>query len=145
MRFLPLVLLVLLASCHTLPPSQPIIDAQETATEAATEAAQITATATAAHETATEMAALVPPSLAPLAAVQVAQTSALVDQAAEHEATISRLTDRLILAALASSRQEAAILDQTKRGDRWRRATLIAAIVGVVLAVIAWVVSKLTK
>jgi outer membrane PBP1 activator LpoA protein len=144
MRFLPFVLLVLLASCHTLTPSQPIIDAQETATEAATEAAQITATATDAHETATELAALVPPSLAPLAAVQVAQTSALVDQAAEHEATISRLTDRLALAARASSRQEAAIIEQTNRGDRWRRVAIIAMIAGAVLALAAYIIGKLT-
>ena len=144
MRFLPLVLLAIIVSCKTLPPSQPIIDAQETATEAATEAAQITATATAAHETATEMAALVPPSLAPLAAAQVAQTSALVDQAAEHEATISRLTDRLLLAARASSRQEAAILEQTKRGDRWRRVAVAAMIASAVLALAAYIIGKLT-
>lgn len=144
MRFLPIILLVLLASCHTLPPSQPIIDAQETATEAATEAAQITATATAAHETATELAALVPPSLAPLAAAQVAQTSALVDQAAEHEATILRLTDRLLLAARASGRQEAAILAQTKRGDRWRRVAIVAMIACAVLALVAYIIGKLT-
>jgi hypothetical protein len=144
MRFLPFVLLVLLVSCHTLPPFQTIIDAQETATEAATEAAQITTTAAAAHETATELAALVPPSLATLAAVQVAQTSALVDQAAEHEATISRLTDRLLLAARASSRQEAAILEQTNRGDKWRRVAIVAMITGAVLALAVYIIGKLT-